>query len=85
MPSRALARWEPIIVSVVAAARREKQAETEAHEALAILNTSEDWAPLVAVLQQVMAGERIEQQLAALDSVSTAIAREVLDRLEDRR
>jgi hypothetical protein len=45
--------------------------------------TNKDWAALVPVLRRIIAGHRGVELLAGLDAADTAIAQELLDRLED--
>ena len=78
-----LEQWEPAIAAVVAATRGDTEARAELEPLLAELDKTADWALLAGVLRQVLAGKRGQQLLDGLDKVDTAIAAELLRRLQD--
>lgn len=77
-----LRRWEPVIADMVAAAGGVRDAAAKLGPFLDEAAGSQDWAALAAVLRRILGGERGEQLLEGLDPVDTAIAGQVLARLD---
>ena len=79
---RHLDRWEPRLVTLVAAVNGEPDAATAIDEILTHLAGTRDWANLVAALRRILAGERDpDDLLTGLDDTDTAIASTILNQL----
>jgi tetratricopeptide (TPR) repeat protein len=77
--------WVPVVAAAAAVARghADPVVATALQTVLDQQATSEDWAALVTVLRRIVAGHHGAELLAGLDAVDTAIARDLLDRLDD--
>jgi tetratricopeptide (TPR) repeat protein len=73
--------WQPVIDLVVAAARGDPQAASQADPVLTDLEQQADWAELTRVLRQITAGDRDPELLDGLDHTDTLIATAVLEAL----
>jgi tetratricopeptide (TPR) repeat protein len=81
---RYLSEWEPLVTAVVDAASS-GHIPVELADHLDELGATTSWATVVAALRRVLAGDRdLEQLLAGLDDIDTAILTAVLNRLPHR-
>jgi hypothetical protein len=74
-------RWEPHISGIIAACQPGHQPAAQPLPDLDELADRLGWLKLVPVLRRILAGERGETLMAALDPVDAAIARETLSRI----
>jgi hypothetical protein len=82
---RNLDRWEPRLVTLVAAVNGDSSSAAAIDETLTRFAGTSDWANLAAALRRVLAGERDLDQLATgLDPIDTAILTRALDALAGR-
>jgi hypothetical protein len=77
--ARWLARWDPVIAGVAAAAQGDIEAAAAVRDYLAQFHDSQDWKALTAALQRVLDGERGQDLAAGLDQIDTAIITRALD------
>ena len=76
-----LQRWEPVITLTVAAAAGNAGATTQLTPILDHFAQDKDWAALAAVLSRIAGGEHGDGLLDGLDPIDTAVAAQVLTRL----
>jgi tetratricopeptide (TPR) repeat protein len=76
---RYLARWDPAVAGVTAAARGDAAAATATREHLSRYADSDSWAKLVAVLTRILDGDRGEDLAAGLDEIDAAVVARALD------
>jgi hypothetical protein len=76
-----LEQWEPVIAAVAAACGGDQDAAAEMDQFLDEIASNRDWAMLTGVLRRILGGERGEELVDGLDTVDTAIVREVLGRI----
>jgi hypothetical protein len=82
---RHLARWEPRLITLVAAVNGDPAATAAFEHTLTRLADTSDWANLAAALRRILAGDRdLDQFSTGLDPIDTAIIARALDALAGR-
>ena len=66
---------------MAAACEGDRDAEAELLPYLDEMASDQNWAALAGVLRRILGGERGEELVGGLDSIDTAIVREVLGRI----